>query len=195
MPLLPDKSHLKLIEDECLRLFESGEKIGAIELADALMKLDGLPVHCPYHHFLVPAAILTSAHMYACSNIESLAADLRKAGARSGDIPGGICGLCGNCGAATGAGIFASIWQKTTSMSKSGWAVCNELTARSLSEIASVEGPRCCKRVSYLSLRAAVPAINELLDVYVGEATEIKCSFHTKSRECRKGACPFYPGE
>jgi len=194
MPGLPDKNHMKLVEDECLRLFDSGEKISALQLADALMKLPELPMHCPYHHFLVPAALLTSAHMFAESSRDELARDLGKAVERSKDIPGGICGLNGCCGAGIGAGIFASIWQKTSPTSKSGWAACNAMTAASLSSIASVEGPRCCKRVTYLSISAASAAAREMLGVELGEPAEIKCSHYYKSRECRGFACPYFPG-
>lgn len=194
MPGLPDRDQMKMVEDECLRLFENGEKIGALKLADALMKLEGIPMHCPAHHFLVPAALLTSAHMFAENSREELVRDLGKAKERSRDIPGGICGLCGCCGAAVGTGTFASIWQKTSPTSKSGWAACNALTAQSLGSIASVEGPRCCKRVTYLSISAAVPAVKEQLGVYVGEIADVKCSHFYKSRECRGFACPFFPG-
>lgn len=194
MALLPDKDHMEKIEKECLRLFDAGEMIPAVDLTNRLMQLEGLPMHCPYHHFLVPAALLTSAHMYQGSTREKLEKDLGKASERAGSIQGGICGNYGCCGAAVGAGIFASIWQGTTPLSKSGWAACNEMTARALSAIAGVEGPRCCKRVSFLSVLSAVTGARELLGVELGESRIPTCSFSANSRECRKDACPFYQG-
>lgn len=194
MPGLPDKNHMKLVEDECLRLFDEGKKLGALQLADELMKLPELPMHSPYTHFLVPAALLTAAHMFAESSRDELVRDLAKAAERSKDIPGGICGLNGCCGAGIGAGIFASIWQKTSPTSKSGWAACNAMTADSLAAIAGVEGPRCCKRVTYLSITAAMSSAKERLGVDLGELGDVKCSHHYKSRDCRGFACPYFPG-
>ena len=73
--------------------------------------------------------------------------DLKTAAKRAGEVPGGTCGNYGCCGAAVGGGVFACVWQNTTPMSKSGWSAANAMTARCLDAIASVEGPRCCKRV------------------------------------------------
>ena len=150
-------------------------------------------MHSPYHHFLVPAALLTSAHMYQGSARDKVAADLKKAMERAGAVPGGICGNYGCCGAAVGVGIFGSIWQGTHPLAKSGWAASNELTARALAAIAGVEGPRCCKRVTFLSIGAAISAAKELLGVELGEEKPVQCTYFASSRECRGLACPFFP--
>ena len=192
MPLLPDNGHMDLLRDACLTLFDEGEALGAMEIAARLMEAGELPMHCPYHHFLVPAALLTAAHIRNGNSREKLAADLNKARERSKDIPGGICGLNGCCGAAIGAGIFASIWRGTNPMSKGDWAAANRITGRALMAIGSVDGPRCCKRVCFLSLREAIPAIYEELGVDLG-GTEMVCVHFSRSRECKKEACPFYP--
>ena len=91
------------------------------------------------------------------------------------------------------AGIFASVWQGTTPMSKTGWASANEITARALDSISSADGPRCCKRVTYLALSAAVPAARELLGVDAGEFSTPVCHYFKQNRECLKIKCPFFP--
>lgn len=194
MPMLPSPERMEKIRACCMELMEQGETLGAMDIANRLMRLPELPMHCPYHHFLVPAALLTAARM-TDGNHEALEKDLAAAMERSGQIPGGTCGLYGCCGAAIGAGIFASIYQKTTPTSKHGWAADNAMTARCLQNVAAVEGPRCCKRVTWLTLQAAIPAAKELLGVDLGEASNISCEYYTKNRECRGKDCPFFPAE
>lgn len=192
MALFPDTEQMNQIEARCLELMEAGERLGAVAVAEQLMALPGLPMHCPYHHFLMPAALLTAARMSAGGTVEELARDLKLAKERAGTVPGGMCGQCGCCGAAIGAGIFASVWQGTTPLSRDGWAAGNRLTARCLEEIASVEGPRCCKRVTYLTLRAVIPAARELLGVELGDFPQVRCAYHAHNRECRGAECPFF---
>lgn len=193
MAMLPDIQHMEQIEACCVELLESGETLDAVEIATRLMSLPDLPMHCPYHHFLVPAALLTAAWMQANGDSSLLSRHLKLARERAGVLPGGMCGQYGCCGAALGAGVFAAIWLGTTPMSKNGWAAVNEYTSRCLSEVASVEGPRCCKRVTYLTLRAAVPAAKELLGLDLGKVPEMRCDHYMKNRECKGRACPFFP--
>ena len=196
MPALPDPGQMDQIEAACLAAYDAGQPRSVVELAELLMDLPDLPMHCPYHHFLVPTAMLTAACLSAGEGRDKLEGLLKQARERAGTVPGGYCGQFGACGAAIGAGIFASLWQKTTPLSKTGWAAANEMTARALSAIASVEGPRCCKRVTYLTLHAACPAARELLGVDIGPGPEeLKCHHFTRSRECRKTACPFFPAK
>lgn len=195
MPMLPDSHQMDLMETACLALFDEGRPLSALAAAEALLALPDLPMHCPGHHYLTPAALLTAAHRACGSPRERLCADLKLAKERSAIIPGGVCGQYGCCGAAIGAGIFASVWQKTSPLSKTGWAAGNRMTARCLDAIASVEGPRCCKRVTYLTLSAAVSAARELLELDLGAAGDIRCPYSGKNRECRKDACPFFRAE
>lgn len=193
MALLPDVQQMQQIENECLAIYDKKEISDAPSIVLRLMELPGLPMHCPYHHFLIPAALLTSAALRNGKTREALSSGLEKIKERAGTVPGGSCGQFGCCGAAVGVGIFTSVWQGTTPMSKSGWAAGNEMTARCLSAIATVEGPRCCKRVSFLTVNAAVKAAKELLGLDLGEERAFVCPFHAENRECRGKACPFFP--
>lgn len=194
--MLPSPEGMQMITDKCLQLFDSSSgALNAAGIAVELLALPELPMHCPDHHFLVPAALLTAAHRAAGHDRAALDRDLRKARARIASLKGGICGEYGCCGAAVGAGVFASIWNKTAPLSKEHWAAGNQLTARCLASIATVEGPRCCKRVTYLTLRAALPACRELLGLDLGEFPQLSCQHHQRSKECREQDCPFYPGE
>ena len=195
MPMLPDPQQMDLIAGQCLAMAEEGSPRPALSIVQQLMDLPDVPMHSPIHHFLLPAALLTAAQLTTGGSREKLTPLLKKARERAGGIPGGFCGQCGACGAAIGVGIFCSVWLKTEPKSKSGWALGNLLTARCLEAVASVEGPRCCKRDIYLTLQAALPAIREELGLDLGEAAPITCQHHQNNADCRREACPFYPGQ
>jgi hypothetical protein len=124
---------------------------------------------------------------------EALEEMLDTAKVRSMQVPGGVCGNFGTCGAGVGAGIFMSVWTQTTPVSGKTWQWCNELTGRCLQKIASVEGPRCCKRTSYLSVSESVPYINEKLGLHLQNSPRVVCKYYEKNKECRHGECPYYP--
>lgn len=193
MPLLPDAGHMDAIDSKCREIFSAGAPSGALEIARALLDLEGLPMHCPYHHYLTAAALLTSAALNSGSTQEELLVLLKTARERAASIPGGSCGQFGCCGAAVSTGIFASVWQGITPLSKAGWSAANEMTARALASISTAAGPRCCKRVTYLALRAAIPAAQELLGVDVGGFSTPACRHFSQNRQCLGGDCPFFP--
>lgn len=177
----------------CLETLHSGTVPAAEELLNRMMDHPDVPMHYPYHHFIMPAALLTLAAMETGKTEAALEKMLAEAKKRALQIPGGFCGLCGTCGAGTGAGIFMSIFTKTTPKSVETWKWCNELTGRCLQRIASVEGPRCCKRVSYLSAAEAVPYVNEKLGLHLRTASGLRCKYHGKNPECRGAGCPYFP--
>lgn len=142
---------------------------------------------------MVPAALLTAAHSVSGRDRSALERDLNAALSRSKRVPGGSCGDCGCCGAAVGAGIFAALWLKTTPKSTVRWADANRFTAWCLEYIATVDGPRCCKRVSYLALEAAVPLAKEVLGVDLGQRPRPACTRFAQNAECLHAACPYFP--
>ena len=192
MPALPDDKHMDIVDRVCLEAVRSGFKVGAYELLENIFKCEELPMHCPYHHYVTAAVLVTSAGINASLEPEKITAMLKKARARASGIPGGICGECGCCGAAVGVGIFADLWLGISPMSKEGWAIGNKMTADALYSIASAEGPRCCKRVSYLALLSAVKDAHSIGAV-IGQLPEkITCTHFKKNRECKGVLCPFF---
>ena len=173
MPMLPDPAHMDIIDKACISAFEAEEPVSVFSLCENIMD--------------------TVAGKISGETEEMLQKRLKTARERAGTVPGGCCGQFGCCGAAVGAGIFACVWQDSTPLSKTGWAAGNEMTARCLSAIASVEGPRCCKRVTYLTLSATLPAAREFLGLDLGDIPEHTCHHFSQSRECRGTACPFFP--
>lgn len=193
MPMYPDQTQLTQLEEKCLSIFQAGGRESAPEIAEQLLELPGLPLHSPYHHFLLAAALLTSAALCTGMEEREYCRKMTQAKDRAAQVPGGYCGQFGCCGAAVSAGIFASVWQNSAPTKKSGWAEGNLITARALEQIASVEGPRCCKRVTWLGLQGALAAIRELLGLDLGQVKGHRCRFHDQNRECLGEACPFFP--
>ncbi len=162
------------------------------EMINKLMDVDGVIIHCPYHHFIVPACLLTMAAMEKYKKEETLREWLELAEARAKDVPGGVCGNMGNCGSSVGAGIFLSVYTNASPLSVENWKWANELTGHCLIRISSYGGPRCCKRTCYLALMEAVPFINEKLRLNLRFNESVICKYSDQNAECLKENCPFY---
>lgn len=150
-------------------------------------------MHCPEHHFVVPAALLLSAHRATGSQLVKAKSDLQVALTRARQVPGGLCGNCGCCGAAVGAGMFLAIWLSTNPKSTEHWALIQRMTAFALERIAAVEGPRCCKRVTFFALEAARTFCKAELALDLGGEPNVVCRYYSNNRECRHTACPYFP--
>jgi hypothetical protein len=188
--------NLKLFDvllKSAMLLYDEVEVHPPEQYAIQLMDTQGLPMHCPEHHFIVPAALLLAAHRRVGTARDKVKQDLHTAMIRGQTIPGGFCGNCGCCGAAVGAGMFLSIWLATNPKSTENWALVQRMTACALEEIAAVEGPRCCKRVTFLALEAARIFCKTELALNLGGKQEIVCKFFSNNEECRHTACPFFP--
>jgi hypothetical protein len=183
------------LESEANRLYRESDVNSPLVNAEQLMRLDGLMMHCPEHHYIVPAALLLAAHSACGSDAQRVEHDLALAKTRAMSVPGGFCGNCGCCGAAVGAGIFLSVWFRVHPKSSENWSLVNRLTAACLNRVATVEGPRCCKRVTYLALMEAVAFCTQETDLQLEAPQEAVCSWFPGNKECRTTACPFFPGK
>lgn len=176
----------------CMDVWAAGESMSVNAMLMKLMDMKDLPMHCPYHHFIVPAAMLTQTALKEKRSEDQLAQWLDVAEERGKTVPAGFCGECGTCGSAVGAGTFLSIYTGTTPKSVENWQHVNELTARCLLDIAAYPGPRCCKRTSFLAVNAALPYINEKYQLGLEEDKEIVCHYHDYNPDCLHEKCPFY---
>ena len=147
----------KLLE-QCLDIFRKKEiKNDVYNILITLMDNEDVPMHYPYHHFIVPASLLTASCMIQDNDEEELNAMLKIACERAKTVLGGYCGSHGACGAGIGAGIFMSVYTDTTPMSVESWQWTNEITGICLQAISKKQGPRCYKRTVFLSVKAAIP--------------------------------------
>ena len=144
---------------------------------------------------LVPAVLLTSYRTWKGDPRNQLEEDLIIAEERGRNLLPGFCGFYGACGAGIGAGIFFSLLTDTTPMSTKTWGLGNELTARCLEKIGKSGGPRCCKRVSFMTLESSLFFMKEKLNMDIGPVSSVTCRYHDKNHECLNSACSYYPGE
>ncbi|MDR2167819.1 MAG: DUF5714 domain-containing protein [Clostridiales bacterium] len=190
-----DKCHAQdaygLITSFCLK---SGD-CSPVSIASELMKHGAIKMHGPEHHYLVAAALIT-AYKNAGGEI-ALKDCLNKALQRAANVPGGICGMWGACGAGIGAGIFASIVQGATPLSTDEWHYANLLTSEVLREIAKHGGPRCCKRNTYIALIVAIDFVATHFNIRLmpPKQEELFCRHFSKNNQCRKRDCLFYPSQ
>lgn len=161
-----------------------------VAILNRLMALPFCHMHGPEHHIMVGAALLT-AYRNAGGDID-LEAALREMRSRGAKVPGGACGFWGACGAGLSTGQFLSIVTGATPLAQESFGLAHQMTARSLSAIGEVGGPRCCKRDSYLSILQAIDFVAERLGVRM-EKEEITCRHAAKNAQCIGKRCPFSP--
>lgn len=161
-----------------------------IAIVRAMMALPFCHMHGPEHHVMVGAALLTAYHN-AGGELD-LPAALSEMQARGKKVPGGACGFWGACGAGISAGMFVSIVTGSTPLASEAWGLSNRMTSAALGAIGEVGGPRCCKRDSYLAIRAAVDFARTHLGVAM-ETHAITCIHTAQNNQCLGARCPFHP--
>ena len=160
-----------------------------LQLLEKMMSLDFCHMHGPEHHVMVGAALLTAYRNAGGElNLEAALSEMFKRGKQ---VPGGVCGFWGACGAGISTGMFVSIATKATPLAAEAWGLANQMTARALDAIGRHGGPRCCKRDSYLALREAVGFCAEKLHVQM-EMEDAVCTRSAMNNQCIRSACPFY---
>lgn len=186
-----DECHAKpafnIIMDYCLN---SNSK-NPLKITTDLMKHPSIHMHGPEHHVLFPSAMLTAYHN-AGGSID-LAEALKTAQNRGKKVPGGICGMWGDCGAAVSAGIFFSIAAKSSPICKETWGNGNIITGKCLEKIGIIGGPRCCKRNGYTAMLTTIDFTNEKLGIQMEKPLKTICTFTHLNNECIKERCPFHP--
>ena len=106
-------------------------------------------------------------------------------------VPGGTCGFWGACGAGISAGMFVSILSGATPLTEESWGLSNQMTSKALEAISRTDGPRCCKRNSYLAILAAVDFVKTHFGIEM-ECTEVQCTHYAQNNQCIGKRCPFW---
>lgn len=160
-----------------------------IQIMERLMNLDICHMHGPEHHIMVGSALLT-AYKNAGGDID-LKSALLEMQKRGKQVPGGSCGFWGACGAGISSGMFISIITKSTPLSYKEWGLSNQMTSKALEKIGEINGPRCCKRDSYLSILTAIEFVKEKFNIEM-QYIDIICQRSFKNNQCIKERCPFH---
>ena len=159
------------------------------EIFDKLIALPTCHMHGPEHHVIVGASLLTAYHN--AGGALDLPAALQTMQERGRQVPGGICGFWGSCGAAVSSGIFVSIVTGATPLTEESWGLCNEMTSRTLASVAKIGGPRCCKRNGRLAILQGIAFAKEKLGVQM-ESAPVTCHHTQQNNQCLGSKCPFY---
>ena len=188
-----DQCHSKDAITAILDFCEQTELVDPFEIADEIMKHPNFKVYGPEHHVLVPAALLTSLKNLNIKKTDGVSvtfADIVKAVDRARKLPGGWCGLYGNCGAGVGSGVAISVFTGATPAKDIPRSLSILTTSRSLEKIAdNIE--HCCKRSVRISIAQAIKMLNEKFDLDLDFKAK-KCIFSDLNDKCERQKCPFF---
>ena len=176
---------MDIIKETCLK----SDERSPYKILNNLMNREFIHMHGPEHHVLVGASLLT-AFKNSGGNIE-LNSSLDEMIRRGSQVPGGICGFWGTCGASVSLGIFLSIITESTPLSIESWGIVNRETGKTLQTIGEIGGPRCCKRNSYIAIEQGIKAVKKYFDIDM-EIDRIICSFNSRNNQCIIKRCPFH---
>ncbi len=184
----------KEVQQKILEICNKSTERNPIVIFDRIVKAenDFIPIHGPVHHIVDGAAFMTA--FFNAGGKINLEISFRELCNRAVEMPGGMCGYWGVCGAVTSVAAAMSIIKNTGPFSDEDWGNHILYSSRALEKLGKVGGPRCCKRNAYLALEAAIDFVNENKK-YFGvtlEKTEITCGFSAKNQQCIKERCPFY---
>lgn len=174
--------------DEILGLCLNETSKDPIHIIEEMMSMPFCHMHGPEHHVMVGAALLT-AYKNAGGRLD-LEKALLEMMERGKSVPGGACGFWGACGAGISSGMFIAIISGSTPLKNEPFALSHKMTAKSLSAIGDIGGPRCCKRDSYLSILSAIDFVKENLGIEM-EKSEVICSRSVHNNQCIGKRCPF----
>ncbi|MDL2292850.1 DUF5714 domain-containing protein [Acholeplasma sp. OttesenSCG-928-E16] len=174
------------IYDICLKSKETNP----ISLFNLIISIEGIPMHGPIHHFIIPAVFLTCYNnLYSDNNLKE---KLNIASKRAMIVPGGFCANYGACGAGLGVGIFVSIITDNNPLKQKSWSQTIISNAKCQTIIAKNGGPRCCKRNGYLAILAGIQFAKEEFNLDFSTTDNIECFKSQENTSCKKEACLFY---
>jgi hypothetical protein len=172
--------HLRSMTDTC--------DVG--EIFKQAVEYGNLSLFGSHHHTLVTAVLLTAYRNAGAEFDYDLA--IAEGMLRGQNAPLGACGYFGVCGAAMGAGVFLSIITETNPMTTGKQYVRPmELVRRCLGEMVQFEGPRCCKRSSFIVLEATCDYVVKEFGVPM-ECTSLACAYSAENPDCLFSDCPYF---
>lgn len=183
-----DDCHTRGI-DAIIGICLSTDSRDPVEIIRMMMAEPFCHMHGPEHHVMVGSALLT-AYRNSGGEID-LEGALLEMQSRGRNVPGGVCGFWGACGAGISAGMFISIISKASPLTEESWGLSNRMTSRALDEIGKIGGPRCCKRDSYTAILSAIDYVREHFGI--GMERRVPTCIHSGvNNQCIGSRCPYY---
>lgn len=175
---------------EVIKAICSGtEERDLITLLELIRSHPSIPMHGPEHHAMIPGIILAC---YRNSGGDIKEEAILTGISRGADIPGGVCGFWGACGAAVGAGIAVSTILAATPLTPAPRQTAQAFSAKILSVISEYRGGRCCQRETWLALSETARLSAEMLSVPMVAKGSLRCSQYLKNKECIRAQCPLW---
>lgn len=185
-----DSCHSKSGIDFIIEVCNKTKETNPYKIAEVLFADDRIAMHGPEHHVLVPAVLLAS-YYNKTGDYQLKEKALKLAKARGQKVPGGFCGFAGSCGAGIGVGIFFAIMENTSPLNSQKWGNVNQATGYALLNIGSYNGPRCCKRNTFLAFKTVAEMLKKEKNMELSQEKQV-CHWSTYNRECLNGACEFH---
>ena len=186
-----DACHARKGIEAVMRECRTTKSRNPIEIMQKIMADPYIYMHGPEHHVMAGAALLAAYHNSGGEvDLDWALAEMKEGG---GQVPGGVCGFWGCCGAGVSTGIYMSIITKATPLSGKSWGLSNRMTSRALNAIGEIGGPRCCKRDTFTAVKEAVQMTKEELGIEMELPEKIECGFHVENQQCLRGKCPCHP--
>ena len=186
-----DACHARKGIEAVMRECRTTKSRNPIEIMQKIMADPYIYMHGPEHHVMAGAALLAAYHNSGGEvDLDWALAEMKE---RGGQVPGGVCGFWGCCGAVVSTGIYMSIITKATPLSGKSWGLSNRMTSRALNAIGEIGGPRCCKRDTFTAVKEAVQMTKEELGIEMELPEKIECGFHVENQQCLRGKCPYHP--
>lgn len=185
-----DACHARKGIEAVMRECRTTKSRNPIEIMQKTMADPYIYMHGPEHHVMAGAALLAAYHNSGGEvDLDWALAEMKE---RGGQVPGGVCGFWGCCGAGVSTGIYMSIVTGATPLAGRSWGLANRTTAKALEAIGELGGPRCCKRDTFTAIRKAAEMTAKELGVEMDCPAEIVCTFSEENQQCLKKACPYH---
>jgi MoaA/NifB/PqqE/SkfB family radical SAM enzyme/SAM-dependent methyltransferase len=160
-----------------------------ITLLELIRSHPAIPMHGPEHHAMIPGIIL-ACYRNSGGDIQEEA--ILTGITRGADIPGGVCGFWGACGAAVGAGIAVSTILAATPLTPASRQTAQSFSAKILTVIAGYRGGRCCQRETWLALHETARLSQEFLGISMVANSPLRCAQYGRNKECIRKQCPLW---
>jgi len=186
-----DTCHSKASLEVLREVLERGHSSDPVAIFEQVVAHPSVPMHGPEHHVIVPAVIV-SAVKNAGYNTPRDAID--KVIGRAVKVPGGWCGLYGDCGAAVGTGIAVSVLTEATPLTGKPRTLALGATSQALARMLDGQ-PRCCKKASRTAILSTIDYLHDRLGIDLIRTENTKCHYTIRNRECARSDCPYFDGE
>jgi hypothetical protein len=183
-----DSCHSKAALEVLREVLASSTTTDPAAILEQVMSHPAVPMHGPEHHAIVPAAIVAAVRN---SGFPLPDGAVEKALERASKVPGGWCGLYGDCGAAVGAGIAVSVITGATPLTGKTRTLALASTSQALSRMLDGEA-RCCKKASRIATESTVDFLREHLGINLLQGDKVRCTYSLRNQQCARESCPYY---